>query len=197
MEQFLDTQCDFQTMSFGICDISDETSNVSKTTKVATHDIFGNTCVATGFKCTLADGANDKMKVAHIIPRKIRNVSQFMNMFHLTVSELDQVTNLLYLRVDVEKTFDDGKWCFIPEGVGIFKIKSFDSSAGVIDGKIVVIPDAVSRKMLLIQATDVHRKHHARIDLEAWRNLPPRKSTDGVVAWLSTQSPMGLFEDRP
>jgi hypothetical protein len=195
LEQFL-MQNDFQAMSFGICDLSDETSNVSKGTKQAIHENFHDTCVATDVKYTFAQGASDKMKVAHIVPRKIRHALHFMNLFQLTVSELDESTNLLYLHVAVEKTFDKGLWCFVPDGVGKnFKIKVFDSSAGVVDGKTVVIPDGVSRKMLLIHATDVHRKHHMRIDLEPWRNLPPRRLTDVVVDWLSTQNPMRSREE--
>jgi len=174
---------DFMSSANGICDISDQQSDASQQTKTAVRDSFNRTCVVTGEKCLAGEDA--RFKVAHIVPRKLRHDRMLMNYFGITIDDLNNQSNLMYLRVTEEQTLDKCEWTFVPAAGGLFMVLRPN---GITTGPHKV-PDEVSRKMLMIHCLDFHRKHKLQFDEQKWLDLTPRRSTNGVardvLSWMT------------
>ena len=141
-----------------------------------------NTCVVSGVLVKGKDGADTKMKVAHIVPRKARHDQTLMNYFGLHPHDLNKENNLLYMTVGKEFEFDKLNFCFVPTDTGTFEILRVDGSRAP-----TRIHDDVSRKMLMIHAMDFHRHHGFTFDPAPW------KSTEALIV----RSKRGCNNNRP
>ena len=181
---------DFMSNANGICDISDQQSDVSAPTKSEVKLAFNRRCIVTGEVCNAGDEA--RFKVAHIVPRKARHQIQIMNHFGITNDDLNHASNLIFLACEQEKTFDKCEWTFIPTGEG----KTFgarDRAGRHLSKSAIEMPQVVSRKMLMIHCMDFHRKHKLPFNEQPWLDLTPRKTTnqiaESVLRWMKEVVP--------
>ena len=59
------------------------------------------------------------LKVAHIIPKKVFRDASALELLEWAPHDVNQVPNLLIMRDDVEHTFDNLLWCFVPASCGL------------------------------------------------------------------------------
>jgi hypothetical protein len=165
------------------------------------QDAFGS-CLVTGtpvLRGTQPRGVPQaEFKMAHIVQRKIKNSPHLMELFDMTIEALESDGNALLLRRDVKSAFDRLDFCFFPAaaGLGCFEVvwmpprpptaatqRPHDYRASV------VMPEFVSRRMLMIQAMDAHRGRMCRFDATRWTGIGPRPGSPAplVTKWLDGQ----------
>ena len=79
---------------------------VADESKDTVHLHCRNMCVVTG--------SSKKLKVAHIIPKKVFREKEALELLEWAPYDVNSVVNLLLMQDEVEQTFDNRLWCFVP-----------------------------------------------------------------------------------
>ena len=180
---------DFFGMDMGIMETSSQRST-PKEVKDEVKVLCKNVCVVTGLK----DTQIFPICTSHIVQRKIVNRPELMRIFHLDVKDVDDRKNLVCLTKILEESMDNLDFCFEPAGHGLFKLVWFAEIPEKLKSRVPTIPffipDYISRKSLVIQAMDFHRKHGKPMNFDVWRHVDGdgRKSGEQFVeTWLQNR----------
>ena len=140
-----------------------------------------------GRMCVVSERTRGRLRVAHIVPKKNYRENDVLEALGWSPDDVNANPNLILLREDLEMSFDNAMWCFIPAvaptglchqcGLPAHPKKRCPTSSdlkyvpfralelctgalGTFSGKVVFLPERTSRRALYLQAYQAHCRYN-------------------------------------